>query len=161
MDQRTTTARSNAPVRLLTVTVLLLLVAQFLAGMVVNLFVNIPKNHPGARPSEYFSGSLQSVNWALGSSGLPWLEGHAGIGVLLFLVAVALLLVAIRSGRRAHVIAASFGLAGIIGAGFNGASFLDFNENFSSMLMSGGFALALTAYVLGLYAARSQNVAAR
>jgi hypothetical protein len=161
MDRRTTAAPSSRPVRLLTVTVLLLLVAQFLVGMVVNLFVTIPKNHPGARPGEYFSGSLQSVNWALGGSGLPWLETHAGIGVLLFVAAVALLLVAIRSGRRAHVIAAAFGLAGIIAAGFNGASFLDFNEDFSSMLMSGGFALALTAYVLGLYAARSQNVAAR
>ena len=159
MDQRTTHARSNRPVRLLTLAVLLLLVAQFLAGMVVNLFVNIPKNHPGSRPSEYFSGSLQSVNWALGGSGLPWLETHAGVGVLLFVAAVALLLVAIRSGGPAQVIAATFGLAGIIAAGFNGASFLDFNEDFSSMLMSGGFALALTAYVLGLYAARSQNVA--
>ena len=53
------------------------------------------------------------------------------------------------------MIAASFGLAGIIAAGFNGASFLDYNEDFSSMLMSGGLALALTAYVFGLYAARS------
>lgn len=155
MNQRTITTRSNRPVRLLTTLVLLLLVAQFLVGTVVNLFVNIPKDHPGARPSEYFSGSLQSVNWALSSSGLPWLEGHAGIGVLLFLAAIALLLVAIRSGRRGQVIAAAFGLAGIIAAGFNGASFLDFNEDFSSMLMSGGFALAVAAYVLGLAAARS------
>jgi hypothetical protein len=144
---------STRPVRLLTALVLLLLVAQFLVGMAVNLFVDIPKDHPGARPTEYFSGSVQSVNWALGSSGLPWLEAHAGIGVLLFLAAIALLLVAIRSGRRGHVIAAALGLAGIIAAGFNGASFLDFNEDFSSMLMSGGLALAVAAYVLGLYAA--------
>jgi hypothetical protein len=155
MNQRSTTVRSNRPVRLLTAGVLLLLVAQFLVGMVVNLFVNIPKDHPGARPSEYFGGSLQSVNWALGGSGLPWLEAHAGIGVLLFVAAIALLLVAIRSGCRGHVIAAAFGLAGIIAAGFNGASFLDFNEDLSSMLMSGGLALAVAAYVLGLSAARA------
>jgi hypothetical protein len=153
MTQDTAAARSNRPFRLTTALVLLLLIAQFLVGMTVNLFVDIPKNHPGARPGEYFSGSLQSVNWALSNGGLPWLESHAGIGVLLFGVAIALLLVAIRSGRRGNVIAAAFGLAGIIAAGFNGASFLDYNEDFSSMLMSGGFAVALIAYVLGLYVA--------
>ena len=31
---------------------LLILVAQVLRGMAVNLFVTIPKNHPGANPPE-------------------------------------------------------------------------------------------------------------
>ena len=39
---------------------LLMLMIQFLLGMAVNLFVTIPTDHPGARPSEYFSGVAQS-----------------------------------------------------------------------------------------------------
>ncbi len=35
------------------------LVVQFWLGMWVNLFVEIPKNHPGANPPEYFSGSSE------------------------------------------------------------------------------------------------------
>jgi hypothetical protein len=35
----------------------------------------------------------------------------------------------------------------IVGAGFKGASFLDFNEDFSSMIMATLFAAALLCYV--------------
>ena len=136
--------------RPLSVLVPLLLVAQFLVGMAVNLFVTIPKHHPGARPPEYFSGALQSVTWALLGSGLLWLVVHVVVGILVFLFAIALLVTAIRAGRRGFAWAAGFGLVGVIAAGFNGASFLNYNEDFSSMLMSGGFALALTAYFIAL-----------
>ena len=51
----------------------LLLVTQFLVGIAVALFVQIPRHHPGANPPEYFGGSVQSVTWALLGSGLPWL----------------------------------------------------------------------------------------
>jgi hypothetical protein len=47
-------------------------------------------------------------------------------------------------------VACGFGLAGVLAAGFNGASFLNYDEDLSSMLMSAGFALALAAYVIGL-----------
>jgi hypothetical protein len=52
-----------------------------------------------------------------------------------------------RSGRRAAVWLAAVGLTAIIFAGFNGASFLKYSQNISSMLMSAGFALAVTCYV--------------
>jgi hypothetical protein len=35
------------------------------------------------------------------------------------------------------------GAVAVLGAGFNGASFLDFNEDFSSMIMVSLFAIAL------------------
>jgi hypothetical protein len=38
----------------------------------------------------------------------------------------------------------------IIGAGFNGASFLDFNANTSSLIMSLLFALATLSYIVVL-----------
>ena len=44
---------------------LITLVAQFLLGMATNLFVEIPKDHPGANPPEYFSGVAQNVTWAI------------------------------------------------------------------------------------------------
>src|SRR5205085_12620 len=47
-------------VRRTLVVILLLLAAEFLLGMAVNLFVNVPTDHPGARPPEYFSGVVQS-----------------------------------------------------------------------------------------------------
>jgi len=34
----------------------------------------------------------------------------------------------------------------VLGAGFNGGSFLNYAQNFSSMLMAVGFALAMSAY---------------
>jgi hypothetical protein len=136
--------------RPLSALVVLVLVAQFLAGIAVALYVQIPSHHPGAHPAEYFSGAARSVTWALVNSGLPWLVVHVVVGILLFLLALALLVVAIRSGRRGYAWATGFGLAGVIAAGFNGASFLNYHEDFSSMLMSGGFALAVTSYMIGL-----------
>ncbi len=145
--------------RLLSQLVLVLLVAQFLVGMVVNLFVAIPKSHPGASPPEYFSGSVRSVTWALFGSGLPWLELHVVIGILLFAGAAALLVAAIRRGRRGFAIASSVGLVGVIAGGFNGASFLNYHEDFSSLLMAGGFALAALAYIFGLYGGQPELAA--
>jgi hypothetical protein len=48
------------------------------------------------------------------------------------------------------MISAVLGASFIIGAGFNGASFLDFNHNISSLIMSLLFALATLAYVVVL-----------
>ena len=44
---------------------LVMLIAQFLLGMAVNLFVKIPDHHPGANPPEYFSGVARSVTWTI------------------------------------------------------------------------------------------------
>jgi hypothetical protein len=45
---------------------------------------------------------------------------------------------------------ASIGFIGVLGAGFNGGSFLNYNQDFSSMLMAVGFILAMLTYSLGL-----------
>lgn len=51
----------------------LLLLAQFVLGMAYNLFVTIPAHHPGAHPSNYLTGSAQSIGWAI-----PHKRGVAG-----------------------------------------------------------------------------------
>jgi hypothetical protein len=135
----------------LTVVILFLLTAQFLLGMAVNLFVTVPTKHPGANPPEYFSGVVQSVTWAVTSSSSPlWLLLHASVGLVLVVLALVLLVCTIVARKGGWIAVASIGLIGILGAGFNGGSFLNYNEDFSSMLMSVGFILAMVTYSLGL-----------
>jgi hypothetical protein len=125
-----------------------LLIVQFLIGMAVNLYVTIPTHHAGAGSGPYLSGALASVLWSF-SSGLPLLIIHVVIGILLLLNGIELVLHAVRSRLGpAPVWLAALGLTAILFAAFNGASFLKYNQNISSMLMSVGFAVAVVSYVL-------------
>ncbi len=129
---------------------LVVLAVQFVLGMIVNLFVTIPEVHPGSKPSEYFSGSFQSVAWAITQGPLPLIL-HAVLGLLLVLGGLRLVVHARRLRSRRILVLAVVGDLLILGAGFNGASFLDFNEDFSSMIMATLFALALLCYIALLY----------
>lgn len=126
---------------------LIALSAQFLAGMIVNLFVVVPTDHPGAGTSPYFTGVVESVLWSF-SSGIPLLVAHVVLGILLFAGAIWIIVVSIQAKVRATQWLSGVGLFGVIFAGFNGASFLKFNLDVSSMLMSIGFTLAMVAYSL-------------
>jgi hypothetical protein len=127
-----------------------MLIVQFLLGMAVNLFVKIPANHPGANPPEYFGGVVTSVTWAILHGGL-WLTLHGAWGLVLLLGAVGTVVQAIRLGGGSRITFASLGFIGVVGAGFNGGSFLNYNQDFSSMLMAVGFALAMSAYIAALF----------
>ncbi len=65
---------------------LLLLAVQFLLGMVVNLFVQVPSVHPGVGASNYFQGVVQGVAWAL---------VHAPLGLLVHAIVIGFLLAAV------------------------------------------------------------------
>ena len=126
---------------------LLLLAVQFLIGMVVNLYVQVPSVHPGAGASDYFIGVVQGVGWVLVHGTLAlWI--HTVIGLLLVLASFVLLGLAIASRRRVWIIISLLGLMGIAGAGFNGASFLNYGHDFSSLIMSTGFLLAVISYTI-------------
>src|ERR1700738_3237013 len=131
---------------------LVMLTAQFLLGMAVNLFVKIPTNQPGSNPPEYFSGVAQSVTWAI-LHGHILLAIHAGFGLVLVIAAVGTTVQAIQARRRGLILSSVFGFLGVLGAGFNGGSYLNYHEDFSSMLMATGFAIAVVAYSVGLYLA--------
>lgn len=139
--------------RLIAALTLLLLAIQFLLGMVANLFVQVPDVHPGANAPEYFSGVAQGVAWAVVYS-TPWLLLHVVVGLLLGIAAFVLLGLAIASRRRAWIVTAILGWIGVIAAGFNGASFLNYGHDFSSLLMSIGFLLAVVSYAIGFYVTR-------
>ena len=76
---------------------------------------------------------------------------HAALGLLLVLGSIGVLVGAIRLHRWGQIIVASVGLLEITLAGINGGSFLVFGENYSSMFMSVGFAIAIAAYAVGLF----------
>jgi hypothetical protein len=131
---------------------LVMLIAQFMLGMAVNLFVKIPTDHPGSNPPEYFTGVAQSVTWAI-LNGHIFLAVHAGFGLVLVIAAIGTMVQAIRTRRRGIMLSAAFGFIGVLGAGFNGGSYLNYHQDFSSMLMATGFAIAVVAYSVGLYLA--------
>ncbi len=143
---------------------LVMLIAQFLLGMAVNLFVKVSTDHPGSNPPEYFSGVAQSVTWAI-LHGNILLAIHAGFGAVLVLAAIGTLIQAIANRRRGIVISAVVGFIGVLGAGFNGGSYLNYHQAFSSMIMATGFAIAVVAYSAGLYIAagdaRTEQATAR
>lgn len=140
----------NRQLRVGFLSALLMLIVQFLLGMAVNLFVKIPDQHPGSNPPEYFSGVAQSVAWAI-LHGNILLAAHAIFGLVLVFAALGTLVQGIRTRRRGIELSSVFGFIGVLGAGFNGGSFLNYRQDFSSMLMATGFAIAVIAYSIGLY----------
>jgi hypothetical protein len=138
-----------------------LLLLQYLLGMAVNLFIVIPRRHPGAGASNYFTGVVSGLEWAI-PHGPLWLAAHAALGLALVIAALWAVLAAIRSASRIASATSIVAALAIIGAGFNGASFLNYGHNFSSMIMAGLLAVALGSYLIGLYHhAGLQHVASR
>ena len=128
---------------------LIALLVQFGLGMYVNLFASIPLNHPGHGANNFFAGSYHSVAWAETSPHSPLiLAVHAGLGLLLVLGSLWLAVLAIRGRRAGFVWAAVLGALFILGAGFNGASFLNYNEDANSYVMALLFALAVLCYIV-------------
>jgi hypothetical protein len=130
------------------VTAVLLLIVQYLLGMAVNVFVVLPGRHPGANADSYFSGAASGLGWVV-SDGPAWAAAHAAFGLALVVAALGCIALTWRgSGRPARVLAVLGALA-IIGAGFNGLSFVNYGQAFSSLIMAGLWALALACYVAG------------
>jgi hypothetical protein len=127
------------------------LVVQFMLGMATNLFVQIPTDHPGAYPPEYFSGVAQSVTWAILHGPSIWLLLHAVLGLLIVLSAFGLLFRTVRTRNRLAITTSVIGALAVLAAGFNGGSYLNYHEDFSSMIMATCFAIAVTAYLVGLF----------
>ena len=133
-----------------------LLLIQYLLGMVVNVYVVLPGRHPGAGAGDYFSGAAAGLAWLI-ADGPAWAAAHAAFGMALAAAALAAVAVAWRRGSTAGTAASIIGALAVIGAGFNGASFVDYGHAFSSMIMAGLWALALACYLTGaILAVRSR-----
>jgi hypothetical protein len=150
-------ARANRVARLLAVNVAacVLLLTQYLLGMVVNVYVVLPGRHPGAGAPDYFTGAVSGLGWVI-SDGPGWAAAHAAFGLALALAALANIALARRPDGRLALTLSVLGALAIVGAGFNGVSFLDYGHAFSSMIMAGLWALALACYLAGAILAARQ-----
>ncbi|MGA7173693.1 MAG: hypothetical protein WCB86_02020 [Candidatus Dormiibacterota bacterium] len=117
---------------------------QYLLGMQLNLFVAIPRHHPGSSGSDYFSRALQSVLWGISHGGL--LAFHVGLGIVLLLGSLRLALAAFQAPPRGLRAIAVLGVLAVLAASFNGASFLSYHEDLSSMIMASSFAVAVFCF---------------
>jgi hypothetical protein len=124
--------------------------AQAGIGMVVNLYTKIPAHHPGAHPSSYFAGSARSVMWAI-SRGAAALAIHATLGFIVVVLALIVASSAVLGSNRALKIWLILAAGLVIGAGFNGASFLDFNQTTSSLVMALLALGSVVCYLVALY----------
>jgi hypothetical protein len=99
------------------------------------------------RPS---SGSGHSIGWAI-AHGASALAIHASLGLALIVLGIAIpvrtLKIASRSAGGWTILAAAL----IIGAGFNGASFLDFGDDINSLIMAVLALAALGCYAIALF----------
>jgi hypothetical protein len=141
---------TNKKLRLQAIGLLCGYALQFLAGMLLNLFITIPDTHPGSSDSNYFSSSSHSLAWILsGSSGWE-LTFHTYLGLLLVIGSIGLLIRALLLNNKNWVIVGGVTAALTIGAFFNGLSFVDFNKNISSMIMATCWLGAVGAVIVGL-----------
>jgi hypothetical protein len=115
--------------------VAVLVIVQSAIGMVVNLYVNIPPHHSGAHPANFFTGSFQSLVWAVGHGTLA-LVVHAVLGLALVIMVISVAVRAVSLRRRSVTTWSILAALLVMGAGFNGTSFLDFNLNVNSLLMA-------------------------
>ena len=139
---------TRSPLRTHAIVLLWLFGIQFVAGMLLNLFVELPKTHPGTSGNEYFSRSWASLLWALSGGGGWTLVVHASIAVLLFLGALILFLRSLGRHGRGWCWATGISAFFTLGALFNGLSFADYAEDFSSMIMASCWLVAVAALVI-------------
>ena len=155
-----TRERTTARLRRIVLGAMVLILVQAGIGMYVNLYVTIPLKHPGANPpfSNYLGGSMHSLAWAL-SHGQRQLVVHAVLGLALVVVVIGVAFYAIRLRSWAIGILSVVGGLMVVLAGFKGMSFVDFQNNSSSIFMAllAFGSLACYAAILYLLITRQQS----
>jgi len=132
-----------------------LLIIQYVVGMELDLFTALPKTHPGVSGA-YVGQVWDGFIWALTGGGGAALATHVGIATLLVLGGIATLGFAIAGRSKTWIIAASFGLLGIVLAWLNGIEFINTGLDKHSFAMAMSFMVALVSYGVGLYCARQK-----
>jgi hypothetical protein len=133
----------------LTRIMLVILSVQFVLGMTANLYVLIPKVHPGAEAGRYFHGILQALGWTL-SRLHSALFYHVLTGLLIIGLSIAIFIAGLKSGKTSWIVFSIVGWAMVTGAGFNGLSFVNYGAEYSSMIMACAFLVSAVFYDLVL-----------
>jgi uncharacterized membrane protein YhaH (DUF805 family) len=119
-----------------------LLIAEYLLGVVTNLYVQFP------------AGQNESGLWAF-SRGQSLILLHILVGILLLFGTIALLARARKNRDSVWSFAAVVALCAVLLAMVTGLLFVGSQLALYSLLMSLSFITALLAYFYGLYASRS------
>jgi hypothetical protein len=122
--------------------ILIMLIVQFVLGMIYNLY-----------------GTAPTSTKSIGLFSSPDLALHVVLGILLFLGAVGQLVQAIRIRHALSLWLSAVGLLSILGAGFAGLGYTGSGANSASLGMSLAFATALACYVILAVALPSPGVA--
>jgi hypothetical protein len=121
----------------------ILLIAQYVFGMWANLYATIPA-------ADRHTGLATAAGKALTKPPAE-LAAHAGLGLLLFLLALALLIWAAIARNWFFLAVSVVGLGCITGAGLNGASFVSTTANVHSLVMAMLWAGALLVFVIAVF----------
>ncbi|HET7244631.1 MAG TPA: hypothetical protein VFJ07_07315 [Streptosporangiaceae bacterium] len=134
-----------ARVRRASLATLVLVVAEYVIGMYVNLYSTVPEADHG-----------QGLGAAIGN-GPVLLSIHAVIGLLLGLGALGVAWQAVRSRRAAVIAWSAVGLLALAMATVAGAGFTNTGDRSASMAMSVLTGVALLCYAANIYLVRPQG----
>jgi hypothetical protein len=119
------------------------LLIQYGLGMIVNLYVTVPRQDQGG-------GLLTAIGRAL-ANGPVALGVHAALGLLLILGAVSLVIRAAAARQRAAAWLSAVGLLAILGAAASGAGFVNSAADGASLAMALLTGVALLCYAINIY----------
>jgi hypothetical protein len=125
--------------------VLMLVLAEYVMGMYVNLYVTVPKTDHGSD----LGGQI--------STGPAWLSVHAVIGLLLAVGAVGVLAQAVLIRHWGVTALVAAGLLAVVFAAVAGTGFTSTGDTSASMAMAVLTAVALGCYAASLYVLRSAS----
>lgn len=136
--ETTSLNQTDARVRAFRITflvTLVLLVLQYILGMIANLEVPLP------------SGNV--LGWVFGHSII--IQLHIYLGTLLIVVALVALILSLVARHPVGIVAAVAGLALLVFAWLSGVQFLASQQNDLSLRMALGFMGTFIAYLLGYF----------
>ncbi len=125
----------QARLRISSLGVVVMLIVQFILGMIYNLY-----------------GTAPTSTKSIGLFSSPDLALHVILGILLFIAAVGQLVQAIGARHKLSIWLSAIGLLSILGAGFAGLGFTGSGASGASLGMSLAFATALACYVVLVFA---------
>jgi quinol-cytochrome oxidoreductase complex cytochrome b subunit len=126
-----------------------MLAIQFILGMILNLYVKLPKVHPGTT-GNFFSRAVHSFGWAVTNGAGIALLLHVIIAAGLLLGSLTLVFRAAAARSKPWLAVSIVGALAIITALTNGLAFIGYDNDTASFIMAIGFITATVAYTTGL-----------
>jgi hypothetical protein len=118
---------------------IILLVIQYVLGMIINLFIKFPASGPGEA-------------WRFAWSNIT-VAAHIILGTAGFLMVLSMLIRSIVRKNRHWILVTSLGTAAFALAVFGGETFITTQNDFASFVMAFGFLAAILVFSWGLFSA--------